>query len=93
MFNSSLSAGNIDEYIVLGKKEKSLMEKVYNKLGLSARGYHRILKVARTIADIDGSKDVEVRVNDQKRRQLKVGDTLLFLKPFEKYVINGSFFQ
>ena len=28
----------------------------------------------------DGSKDVEVRVNDQKRRQLKVGDTLLFLK-------------
>ena len=61
VFNSSLSAGNIDEYIVLGKKEKSLMEKVYNKLGLSARGYHRILKVARTIADIDGSKDVECK--------------------------------
>ncbi len=61
VFNSSLTAGNIDEYIDLGKKEKALMEKVYNKLGLSARGYHRILKVARTIADIDGSKDVECK--------------------------------
>ena len=37
-----------------------------------------------------GVKDVEVRVNDEKRRKLKVGDTLIFLKrPEEKEQING----
>lgn len=34
---------------------------------------------------LNGSKDIEVRVNDEKRRQLKVGDTLVFLRrPFEE---------
>ena len=57
-FNSQLGAKNIDEFIVLGKKEKALMEEVYEKMGLSVRGYHRILKVARTIADVEGAKEV-----------------------------------
>jgi len=37
----------------------SLMEKAMNRLGLSARAYNRILKVARTIADIEGSERIE----------------------------------
>ena len=36
-----------------------LMEKAFDKYSLSARGYHRLLKVARTIADIDCSDKIE----------------------------------
>ena len=34
------------------------MERLYHSLQLSARAYHRILRVARTIADLDGKKDI-----------------------------------
>ena len=36
------------------------MDKAYEKMHLSLRSYHKILRVARTIADIDGKKDVEL---------------------------------
>ncbi|MCR5634892.1 MAG: ATP-binding protein, partial [Lachnospiraceae bacterium] len=58
-FNSQLSPKDMDEFILLGKAERRLVEEVYEKMNLSARGYHRILKVARTIADIDGDKDIK----------------------------------
>lgn len=54
-FNSEMKAADMNEFCVLGKKEKLLMEIAYTKLKLSARTYHRVLKVARTIADLDGS--------------------------------------
>jgi magnesium chelatase family protein len=37
---------------------RTLMATVAERFGLSARGYHRILRVARTIADLDGAADV-----------------------------------
>ena len=58
-FNSEMKAADIDEFCALGKKEKSLMEIAYTKLKLSARTYHRVLKVARTIADLDYSETIE----------------------------------
>ena len=57
-FNSQLSAKMIPEFCPLGAGERTLMERAYNKLNLSARGYHRILKVARTIADMEESRDI-----------------------------------
>lgn len=60
-FNSQLGPGDIDTYIHLGNMEQRLMEEVYEKMHLSARGYHRILKVARTIADIDGKDNIEAK--------------------------------
>lgn len=57
-FNSQLTANLIEEFIHLGRKEKEYIDEMYEKMNLSVRGYHRILKVARTIADIEGSKEV-----------------------------------
>ena len=37
---------------------RGLLNKVAERFGLSARGYHRVLRVARTIADLDGSEDI-----------------------------------
>lgn len=53
-FNSEMKAMDVEEFCVLGKQEKRLMELAYSKLRLSARTYHRVLKVARTIADLEG---------------------------------------
>ena len=60
-FNSAIPASRIEEYCTLGKAEKELMEQVYRRMGLSARGYHKILKVARTIADLDGEERIHTR--------------------------------
>ncbi len=37
------------------------MKEMYQKLELSVRGYYKILKVARTIADLDGTEEIEIR--------------------------------
>ena len=57
-FNADLKADDLEEICRLGKKESELMENLYKKLSLSARSYHRILRVSRTIADIEDSDDI-----------------------------------
>ncbi|PNK60726.1 YifB family Mg chelatase-like AAA ATPase [Psychrobacter sp. FDAARGOS_221] len=57
--NSELTPSEIDEHIVLGDSEKNLLTMAQAKLNLSARGYHRLLRVARTIADLAGSVDIK----------------------------------
>lgn len=58
--NSQLTAGMLDEFCVLGEKENTLLKNAFEKLGLSARAHSRILKVARTIADLEGSENITV---------------------------------
>lgn len=55
LFNSEMNVDLIRKYCELGPKEKAFMEKMYGSLNLSARSYHRILKTARTIADLKSS--------------------------------------
>ena len=57
-FNAQMGPNQIKEFCVLGSKEKSFVEQAFNALKLSARAYHKILKVARTIADLDGSDNI-----------------------------------
>lgn len=56
--NSMLGPGEIRTYIPLGSAERKLMEKAFERMGLTARTYHKILRVARTIADLDYSEKV-----------------------------------
>ena len=58
--NSQLTPKMLSKYCVLGEKEKLILEQAFNNLGLSARAYGRILKVARTIADLDSKENIEV---------------------------------
>lgn len=58
-FNSDLSERGIQTFCQLGRKEGLLMKHAFEKFKLSARAYHRIIKVARTIADLDGSVKIK----------------------------------
>jgi magnesium chelatase family protein len=60
-FNSQLTPRTIKKYCKLEAKEQSLLEEAFIKMNLSARAYHRILKVARTIADLDQSDRITAR--------------------------------
>ncbi len=57
--NSELTPSLISKYCKLSKSSKKILETAFNKIGLSARAYSRILKVARTIADLDNSTNIE----------------------------------
>ena len=57
--NSDLSAKNINKYCKLNKKSKKLLKDAFSQLGLSARAYNKVLKVARTIADIDDEEIIQ----------------------------------
>jgi magnesium chelatase family protein len=56
--NARLSTREIDKYCVPDEQGAMLIKQAISRLGLSARGYHRILKVARTIADLAASAGV-----------------------------------
>lgn len=59
--NTELTPKLIDKYCKLDKTGKKILENAFNKLKLSARAYSRILKVARTIADLEQSQNIEVK--------------------------------
>ena len=56
--NSTLNNRMIERLCALNQECQRLMERAMARFGLSARAYHRILKVARTIADLEGSHDI-----------------------------------
>jgi len=58
--NSELTPKLISKYCKLNPQCKKILESAFEKLGLSARAYSKILKVARTIADLEGSSCIEI---------------------------------
>ena len=57
--NSKMSEKEFKQYCKLDKECTDLLETAFKKLNLSARAYNRILKVARTIADLEGSENIQ----------------------------------
>ena len=58
--NQQLVGIQLERACRIGKEARRVLDKAMDKLGLSARAYHRILRVARTIADLAGNSDIQV---------------------------------
>ena len=58
--NSQLTAGMLQKFCKLGEAENNLLKAAFENLGLSARAHSRILKVARTIADLENEEEIKV---------------------------------
>lgn len=56
--NSKLTAEQLEKYCTLGNAEQEMMTLAYQKFNLNMRTYHKILKVARTIADLESSREI-----------------------------------
>ena len=50
----------MEKYCKLGEAENNILKAAFDRLGLSARAHSRILKVARTIADMEGAENITV---------------------------------
>lgn len=61
MPNSSILDSDLEKYCSLGEEEMDLMNIAYQRLKLSPRSYNRILRVARTIADMDESEEIKAQ--------------------------------
>ena len=59
--NSDLPSAAIREFCPLGSSEERIMEAAFERMDLSARGCHRIIRVARTIADLEGEERIRDR--------------------------------
>lgn len=58
-FNADLRIKDINNYCYLEEKERRMLTHMFQHLDLSARAYHRMLKVARTIADVEDSERIK----------------------------------
>lgn len=59
MCNARMGPEEMRRYCALSDESAQLMKDAFDMMGLTARSYDRILKVARTVADLDGSEDIE----------------------------------
>ena len=56
--NARMGPEEMRRYCALGEEAEALMKAAFETLGLTARSYDRILRVARTVADLDGSEEI-----------------------------------
>ncbi len=59
-FNSQMTIRHLNQFCRLGEKETNFLKEVFEAKNMSARAYHRILKVSRTIADLEGSEEIRI---------------------------------
>ena len=61
MCNARMGPGEMRKYCELDEVSAELMKQAFEAMGLTARSYDRILKVARTVADLDGSEEIQAQ--------------------------------
>nr|MDD3720409.1 YifB family Mg chelatase-like AAA ATPase [Candidatus Gracilibacteria bacterium] len=59
-FNSEMGSKDIEKYCILDSETEKVLKQAVNSLDLSARSYYRVLKLARTIADLEGSENIKM---------------------------------
>ncbi len=60
-YNSNLTANTINKYCTIDNDSSMMLNRAYDAMGLSPRGYHKILKLSRTIADIDDCENIQLQ--------------------------------
>ena len=58
--NASMNSEEVEKFCTISPQAEAILQKTFKALQLSMRGYHKILKVARTIADIDSSQIIQL---------------------------------
>lgn len=81
-YNSRLSASEVKEFCEPDSECTELIGKLYKNLGLTARSYHKLLKVARTIADLDGGGEIT---------KTHIGEALLYRGSMTEEFWGGNF--
>lgn len=76
--NAQMNNRQIRKYCPVGRESHRLLEMAIDKLGLSARAFNRILKIARTIADLEGVADVSVHHVSEAIQYRSLDRTSLF---------------
>lgn len=59
LVNGRLDNADVERFCCLGEREQEVMKQAFSTFGFTARTYHKVLKVARTIADMDGSEKIQ----------------------------------
>ncbi len=75
-FNGEMGAKEIEAFCPLGPEEESYLEQIYQRMNISVRGCHKILKVARTIADLAGEENI---------KKIHLGEAVSYRSLEEKY--------
>lgn len=75
-FNSRMDRKQTERYCGLGAAERRLLENAFEKFGISARVYHKILKTARTIADLAGEEQI---------REEHLGEAILYRSAVKRF--------
>ena len=59
--NAELDSNLLEQFCKLDKKSREIMEKAFEKFGLSARAHDKLLKISRTIADLENSENIQYK--------------------------------
>lgn len=79
-FNANLGVREVEKYCRLGEKEQKMLADMFKTMGLSVRAYHRVIKTARTIADVEES---------EKIKDIHLAEAVCFFGGGKEMLLNG----